>query len=90
MSVSINPTVVFIGLGVITVLAGVGEYFKILPPGTASTLIGVLLGSGVYHAATGQANAQANIVPPSATPSVPTPTKVDMSTSSEGTGGING
>ena len=49
---AINPTILFGGLLLAVVLSGLGEHFFMIPPaGTTATLVGILFGGGIYHAA---------------------------------------
>lgn len=52
----VNPNLAFAGFILLIVAAAVGEYFKVVLPGTASVLLGGLTGGGIYHIASAQAS----------------------------------
>lgn len=52
----VNPTVLWIGLIVLTLIAGTGEYLHLIPAGTFGVLLGGLLGAGSVHVGVNVAN----------------------------------
>lgn len=70
----VNPTVAFLGLLALVIGAGVGEYFHVVPAGSASVLMGALTGGGIYHIASNQATTAALATPTPPPPAASTGT----------------
>lgn len=48
----VNATVIYIGLIVLAIASGFGEHFGAVPMGTTTTIIGAIVGGGLFHGGT--------------------------------------